>query len=222
MSTKTGTTPARAKRNAADGARAVLNAPTPSSRSGRQIRDGFRFRTGHMALDLTATVLGRARPGPRDLLLAPQDLDRWCVAAGLCEDKPGATPSELQLAHALRESLFRLAREKVRGAAFNAADVALVNGIALAATPAPQLSSEGVRVERASAESLMSVIARAGVELLGSGAAERVKLCEGAGCSVLFVDSSRAGERRWCSMAACGNRAKLAEFRARKQRASAT
>jgi predicted RNA-binding Zn ribbon-like protein len=32
------------------------------------------------------------------------------------------------------------------------------------------------------------------------------------------VDTSRSGERRWCSMAGCGNKAKVAEFRQRQRK----
>jgi predicted RNA-binding Zn ribbon-like protein len=43
----------------------------------------------------------------------------------------------------------------------------------------------------------------------------RVKACEGPTCTLLFVDHTRGGARRWCSMAACGNRAKQAAHRSR-------
>ncbi|MDB5457721.1 MAG: hypothetical protein JWP92_3306, partial [Caulobacter sp.] len=36
-----------------------------------EIRDGFKFRGGHLALDLPATVTGRLGAAPRDLLAAP-------------------------------------------------------------------------------------------------------------------------------------------------------
>jgi hypothetical protein len=41
-----------------------------------------------------------------------------------------------------------------------------------------------------------------------------VKACEGQVCSLLSLDKT-ARARRWCSMAICGNRAKVAAFRAR-------
>jgi predicted RNA-binding Zn ribbon-like protein len=43
----------------------------------------------------------------------------------------------------------------------------------------------------------------------------RIRICEGAGCSLIFVDRSRARARRWCSMAKCGNRYKQASLRGR-------
>jgi predicted RNA-binding Zn ribbon-like protein len=42
-----------------------------------------------------------------------------------------------------------------------------------------------------------------------------VKACEGANCTLLFVDRTRRKARRWCSMAICGNRAKQAAHRDR-------
>ena len=42
-----------------------------------------------------------------------------------------------------------------------------------------------------------------------------VKACEGPTCTLLFADHTRGHARRWCSMAACGNRAKQAAHRNR-------
>ncbi len=42
-----------------------------------------------------------------------------------------------------------------------------------------------------------------------------VKACEGASCTLFFLDQSHRHGRRWCSMAICGNRAKSAAFAAR-------
>ncbi|WP_261560508.1 CGNR zinc finger domain-containing protein [Frankia tisae] len=44
----------------------------------------------------------------------------------------------------------------------------------------------------------------------------RLKACRGTDCRWVFIDSSRNTSRRWCDMAACGNRAKSASFRARR------
>jgi predicted RNA-binding Zn ribbon-like protein len=43
----------------------------------------------------------------------------------------------------------------------------------------------------------------------------RVKACRGDDCRWVFIDSSRNTSRRWCAMANCGNRAKMATFRDR-------
>ena len=45
--------------------------------------------------------------------------------------------------------------------------------------------------------------------LLTTGRPERIREWPGAGgCGWLFYDTSLNGERRWCSMEVCGNRAK--------------
>jgi predicted RNA-binding Zn ribbon-like protein len=49
---------------------------------------------------------------------------------------------------------------------------------------------------------------------------ERLRLCAGTDCAWLFVDRSKAGRRRWCDMAVCGNKAKSRRFNARERKAS--
>jgi predicted RNA-binding Zn ribbon-like protein len=44
-----------------------------------------------------------------------------------------------------------------------------------------------------------------------------IKSCEGANCTLMFIDHTRGKKRRWCSMAVCGNRAKAAAHRQRKK-----
>ena len=45
-------------------------------------------------------------------------------------------------------------------------------------------------------------------DLLAGPRLDRVRRCANPECGWLFLDDSRAGKRRWCSMSACGNRAK--------------
>lgn len=66
-----------------------------------------------------------------------------------------------------------------------------------------------------SAESLLLPIARTLAETVCSADFSFVKHCEGAGCTLLFMDKTNRRARRWCSMAVCGNRAKQAAHRAR-------
>jgi predicted RNA-binding Zn ribbon-like protein len=59
------------------------------------------------------------------------------------------------------------------------------------------------------------------VQELASGNPERLRVCANDMCRWVFYDESRAGHRRWCSMASCGNRAKAARHRARQKEAKA-
>lgn len=47
-----------------------------------------------------------------------------------------------------------------------------------------------------------------------------VRACAGADCTLWFLDRTKAHRRMFCSATACGNRAKVAAFRRRAQRAT--
>ncbi|MPW20209.1 hypothetical protein GCT13_25810 [Paraburkholderia sp. CNPSo 3157] len=70
-----------------------------------------------------------------------------------------------------------------------------------------------------SAESLLMPIAEALARLVSEEDFTHVKACEGPKCTLLFADHTRGHARRWCSMAVCGNRAKVAAHRARLKEA---
>jgi predicted RNA-binding Zn ribbon-like protein len=63
---------------------------------------------------------------------------------------------------------------------------------------------------------LLAAIARSAAEILVEGAEARVRICANPGCGLFFCDSSRTHRRRWCSMAICGNRHKVASFARRR------
>lgn len=185
--------------------------------TGGEERDGFKLRSGRLALDLPATLAARLRPEPRDLLATPHDLGRWLVAAGLADRDPRPTEEELVQARELREALYRLAMASLHGKRFAPADRALLNRWAAEPPPAPQLTAHGLAWTGTGVRASLAAVARDGVELLGGPLAERIRQCAGEGCALLFVDTSRSGERRWCSMAGCGNKAKVAEYRQRQR-----
>ena len=66
-----------------------------------------------------------------------------------------------------------------------------------------------------SPESLLLPIGEALANLVSDPAFTDVKSCEGALCTLLFLDRTRGRARRWCSMRLCGNRAKQAAHRSR-------
>jgi predicted RNA-binding Zn ribbon-like protein len=70
-----------------------------------------------------------------------------------------------------------------------------------------------------SPESLLAPIGEAMARLVVEDDFSQVKACEGRGCTLMFVDRTRARARRWCSMAVCGNRAKVAAHRERMRNA---
>ncbi|HEX3269610.1 MAG TPA: ABATE domain-containing protein [Ktedonobacterales bacterium] len=65
-------------------------------------------------------------------------------------------------------------------------------------------------------QSLLWPVALSAIELLTS-AKEWGKIKECPGCGWLFLDSSKTGNRRWCSMDECGSRDKMRRQYARKR-----
>jgi predicted RNA-binding Zn ribbon-like protein len=66
----------------------------------------------------------------------------------------------------------------------------------------------------------LATIARDAVRLLGGPRATRIKECEHPDCSLVFLDETQSGRRRWCSMARCGNLVKIKSYRERRGRHS--
>jgi predicted RNA-binding Zn ribbon-like protein len=59
---------------------------------------------------------------------------------------------------------------------------------------------------------LLAAVARSGAEIIAEGNHARLRVCANPGCDLFFYDDSRSHRRRWCSMATCGNRSKVAAF----------
>ena len=174
-------------------------------------RDGFRFRGGHVALDLTATLAARLKDEPRELLEKPADLDRWLISSGLAGGAPRATREDVEMARGLREAIYGL----VSGGPSSAARTTL-NSVAALRAARPRLSASGQLAMSGTAREYLATIAGLAIELLGGSDRDRVRQCEGEGCAILLLDLSRSGKRRWCSMSGCGNRAKARSFRERR------
>jgi predicted RNA-binding Zn ribbon-like protein len=67
-------------------------------------------------------------------------------------------------------------------------------------------------------EWLLAAIARSAAELVAEGTEAPVRICANPECGLFFYDASRTGRRRWCSMATCGNRAKVAAHSKRQKK----
>jgi len=66
-------------------------------------------------------------------------------------------------------------------------------------------------------DDVLARIAEPIVREIGNGHDDRIRICANDTCRWLFYDESRAGRRRWCDMATCGNRAKAQRHRARQK-----
>jgi predicted RNA-binding Zn ribbon-like protein len=61
-------------------------------------------------------------------------------------------------------------------------------------------------------EWLLAAVARSAAEVIAEGSHARLRVCANPHCGLFFYDTSRTRLRRWCSMAVCGNRSKVAAF----------
>lgn len=183
----------------------------------QETRDGFRFRGGSLPLDLPATLAGRVSGNHRDALAAPGDLDRWLVASGLTQGFTSATAEDLSAARDLRETLYALALARAEGRPLPDTPRETLNAFAAQASAEPWLDNAGLVRRKGGATALLASVAREAIALLGGPEATRIRQCQGSVCAILFLDTSRKGDRRWCSMSACGNRAKVAAFRHRER-----
>ncbi|RYG66624.1 hypothetical protein EON80_15065 [bacterium] len=64
---------------------------------------------------------------------------------------------------------------------------------------------------------LLFPIAKDAAETLSGGDLSRLRKCANPKCILWFLDTSKNGQRRWCSMEACGNRHKVSEHHRRKK-----
>jgi predicted RNA-binding Zn ribbon-like protein len=166
----------------------------------------FTWVGGRPSVDFTAT-LGKRLQDPFERIPAPEDLSRWFRDAGLSDDLVDVSPRAYNQAIELREALYGLFTR-------TALDVDVVNRWSSRPLPGARLTAE-LALERpvTDANGLLTLLARDGVDLLSGPLADRIHTCAADGCSLLFVDESRAGRRRWCSMNRCGARAKMSHYR---------
>jgi predicted RNA-binding Zn ribbon-like protein len=179
-------------------------------------------------LDLTNTVFDRAHPAPdNDLLKTPSDVLTWCESIGFFDRAPALGGSG---ANGLTEEV-RSVREHA-WAVFDAVSrerpIPTVPLGALLERSGAGVRSGHLRPTDADLDHLAAdwdvpgAIATAlsllAVHALFTLPADRVRAC--ARCGWLFLDSSRGGRRRWCSMSTCGNREKASRHRQAAQPAT--
>jgi predicted RNA-binding Zn ribbon-like protein len=182
----------------------------------------FRFDPGSLAFAFSVT--GHPFDSERfETLHEPKDLEQWAAdvlgAIGI-----RATAGSVSEAKRLRAAIWSAADAVIDGRAVGAADRSTLNGFAASPSLVPQLDPGGTRswVPAAAASELFSTIARDAIEVATGQLASRIRRCEGVNCAIPFVDTSRPGNRRWCSMERCGNRAKVAAHRRRHRREVST
>ena len=187
----------------------------------------FGRRAGSRVLDFVNTLDWRDAPARRvELVPTAGALASWARHVDFPDsDARGIRLARHQaLAVGLREVLATLFRAVADRRALPASALGTVTRWTRAAWRHRELTAtDAVPVWRWSATTapaarVLYALALEAADLLLSPDRDRIHVCAGEGCGWLFVDRSKAGRRRWCNMAACGNRAKVRDYRERVAR----
>jgi predicted RNA-binding Zn ribbon-like protein len=176
----------------------------------------FRQGAGRLCLDFIRTLRHRGTDAAVEELAGPAALVAWVRQFGPCEaGGPGAV--RLEEARELREAIHELIQAARDGRRPGQGARGSVNRVAAHAVPVPSLDAAGRLRWHADdpVTAVLAQVARDALDLVTSPAVARIRECAGPRCGALFIDSSRPGTRRWCSMNTCGNRAKKDTLRAR-------
>lgn len=176
----------------------------------------------HAALDLLNTrpqVNGKLV----DFLQSDADVLCWLSRTGFSVTGAisNAFPSALlDSARILRETIRRLIEKRKSGERGNPS---ALNAFLAEAQTYPRLiwdntSSPIIKRMRqqGTPEQMLAPVAESAADLLVTGNFDLVKICEEESCVLWFYDQTKSHHRRWCSMATCGNRNKVAAYRKRR------
>lgn len=168
------------------------------------------------ALDLLNTVV-QENGNAVDYLDSDEAAAQWLSRVTGRAQQPH--PSLAQHARDLRETLRGVVEARKQGAP---AALERLNELLAHFASHPQLEWQGDKpaarrvYEDAPAWRALAPLGEAAVELLAQGDFSLVRQCEHEECTLWFYDRTKSHRRRWCSMAFCGNRHKVSEFRKRR------
>ncbi|MFJ8084999.1 CGNR zinc finger domain-containing protein [Streptomyces sp. NPDC096205] len=177
----------------------------------------YRFDPGALCLELLTTG-GPGAFARYEVLHEPADLVAWVGHSRLAEGlEIAVTDEELSAVRHFRDVLFLLTADRAHGRPLQPGHLDVVNAAAAEPPLVTRLGPDGSTAwaPGATGTRLLATLARDAIELFSGPYGERIRECGAYNCSLLFVDTSRPGRRRWCSMEHCGNREKVRAHRAR-------
>jgi predicted RNA-binding Zn ribbon-like protein len=175
--------------------------------------------------DSVLAFLNTSRPGVRGLvdeLATDEDVVLWLQKTGYLKElgMPDSQAGELsRQARWLRELVRKLVMQRKARACV---EVAQLNEVLAQGSYRTELRCDAlgqIRIDRryaaGSPVQLLTPVAVAAADLLARADFTLIRKCEGDACPLWFFDRTKARRRRWCNMAVCGNREKVARFRDR-------
>jgi predicted RNA-binding Zn ribbon-like protein len=182
------------------------------------------FVADEVALDFLNTEYG-VPPDTHEVLTSDQQVLDWLSRAGLAAGLDASSITRrgalLSAALQLRESARKLVERRKAG---TSGDVTELNRVLALGNVYQELvwkKGQPPRIQQhwraGGTDAALVPLAEAIAKLLVDGDFELVRRCESTECTLWFYDRTKSHHRRWCSMATCGNRAKVAAFRARQK-----
>jgi predicted RNA-binding Zn ribbon-like protein len=190
---------------------------------------------GRLSLDFANTADWHASDQSVEFLTSYHELLAWSRHVGIltghqvqqlvkeAAHRPADASAVLERAIALREAVYRIFSAVSHGHGPLAADLAALNDELSTALAQSRIiaAAEGFAWEWAGPDDALDrmlwPVLHDVADLLTSPELGRVGQCADDRCGWLFLDASRNRSRRWCSMEACGNRAKARRHYRRSQ-----
>jgi predicted RNA-binding Zn ribbon-like protein len=180
-------------------------------------RGGMPFLGGALWIDLlntTPVIDGVAL----DLIKEADGLSRWSALARL-PDGAAPTPAEHDAVLDLRDLLRKVFAQLAQGEGPAEADRLVINGhlsdVQRRRHVLPDRPATETEV-RITGPAVAARVADDFADFLAAFEPGRLRHCDNPACTMVFYDRGKNNRRRWCSMAVCGNRHKVASYRARK------
>jgi predicted RNA-binding Zn ribbon-like protein len=177
--------------------------------------ENIEFWGGDLALDFANTLEGaRGEPPDKDHLTSYADLVTWTRRAGALPERARPRRGDLDRARKLRAAIYDVLAAQANGEQPPRGALRSLLAVHADAVREGTLEDGAWVWAGAHPDRPLWPIAVAAVDLLRSDRLARLKLC--GNCRWLFLDRSRNGSRRWCSMDECGVHTKMRRYRARR------
>lgn len=200
----------------------------------------FEMVAGALCLDFANTVERRGGDDRRDSFGDFNDLVLWAKQAGIishdvghqlrikADRDPESCSTFLLRAITLREAVYRIFAAEANGEICSEGDLEFLQEMYAEAIRYAHLQLNGLNYDWSWDNCLSNMpldvvlwsVSESAVGLLRGENLGRVKQCHGAGagpCRWLFLDTTKAGNRKWCTASGCGAKAKWQRQNARRR-----
>lgn len=188
----------------------------------------FLMVGNNLTADFVNTKIAR-NGASLDLLEDFSDLAAWAIAAGLLKTTQAEklfndwknrveAKEAFEQAINFRKILLEMLANLAIGKPIKAKTIVTINREIQNKSGAVEIRKSGdgfeklFRADFREPHQLIAPVAESAADLLCYANPSHVRKCENETCVLYFYDTTKNHSRRWCSMKACGNRAKAAAF----------